>query len=118
MTAAAIALAIVLVVFFAGLGTAKMLAVPPIRHMAAHVGFSTAAYRRIGALEVAGAAGILVGLAQPRIGALAGAGLLVLLAGALVSHRRAGDGLRDAAPALLAGLVVTAYLAILWGGIR
>jgi hypothetical protein len=122
MTAAAIALAIalaiVLAMFFAGLGTAKMLAVLPIRHMAAHVGFSTAAYRRIGALEVAGAAGILVGLAQPRIGALAGAALLLLLAGALVSHRHAGDGLRDAIPALLAGLVVAAYLAVLWGGIR
>jgi hypothetical protein len=116
MTAAALAL--VLVVFFAGLGTAKMLAVPPIRQMAVHVGFSTAAYRRIGALEVAGAAGILVGLAQPRIGALAGAGLLLLLAGALISHRRAGEGLRDATPALLAGLVVAAYLAVLWGGIR
>ena len=69
MTAAATALAIVLVVFFAGLGTAKMLAVGPIPQMAAHVGFSTAAYRRIGALEVA-------------------------------------------------GLVVAAYLAVLWGGIR
>lgn len=117
MTAAA-ALAIVLVVFFAGLGTAKMLAVGPIRQMAAHVGFSTAAYRRIGALEVAGAAGVLVGLAEPRIGALAGAGLLALLAGALISHRRAGDGLREAAPALLAGLVVAAYLAVLWRAIR
>jgi hypothetical protein len=118
MTAAAIALAIVLAMFFAGLGTAKMLAVGPVRHMAAHVGFSTAAYRRIGALEVAGAAGILVSLAQPRIGALASAGLLLLLAGALVSHRRAGDGLRDAAPALIAALTVAAYLAALWGGIR
>ena len=118
MTAAATALAIVLVVFFAGLGTAKMLAIGPIPQMAAHVGFSTAAYRWIGALELAGAAGVLVGLAEPRIGALAGAGLLALLAGALVSHRRTGDGLRDAVPALIAGLVVAAYLAVLWGGIR
>jgi hypothetical protein len=44
---------------------------------AAHAGFSTAAYRRIGALEIAGAAGVLI-----------------------------------------AGLVVAAYLAVLWGGIR
>jgi hypothetical protein len=77
MTAAATALAVVLIVFFTGLGTAKMLAVGPIRRMAAHVGFSTAAYRRIGALEIAGAAGVLI-----------------------------------------AGLVVAAYLAVLWGGIR
>lgn len=39
------------------------MAVPPIRQRAAHLGFSTTAYRRIGALEVAGAAGVLVGLA-------------------------------------------------------
>jgi hypothetical protein len=117
-TATAIALAVVLIVFFAGLGTAKMLAVGPVRQMAAHVGFSTAAYRRIGALEVAGAAGVLVGLAQPRIGALAGAGLLTLLGGALIAHRRVGDGLREAAPALIAGLVVAAYLTVLWGAIQ
>jgi len=118
MTAAATALAVVLVVFLTSLGTAKMLAVAPIRQMAAHVGFTTAAYRRIGALEVAGAAGILVGLAEPRIGALAGAGLLLLLAGALITHRRAGDPLREAVPALIAALTVAAYLAVLWGGIR
>jgi hypothetical protein len=44
MTAAATALAVVLVVFFTSLGTAKMLAVPPIHQMTAHVGFTTAAY--------------------------------------------------------------------------
>ena len=85
---------------------------------AAHVGFSTAAYRRIGALEVAGAAGVLVGLAEPRIGALAGVGLLALLAGAFVSHHRAGDPLREAVPAVIAALTVAAYLAVVWGGIR
>jgi hypothetical protein len=68
--------------------------------------------------SVPGAAGVLVGLAQPRIGGLAGAGLLALLGGALISHRRAGDGLRDAAPALVAGLVVVAYLAALSGATR
>lgn len=118
MTAASTVLAVTLVVFFAGLGTAKILAVPPIRQRTAHLGFSTTAYRRIGALEVAGAAGVLVGLAQPRIGGLAGVGLLALLGGALVSHRRTGDGLRDAAPALIAGLAVAAYLAALWGATR
>jgi hypothetical protein len=71
MSTATTALAGTLAVFFTGLGTAKIRAVPAMRQRAAHVGMSTA-YRRIGALEVAGAAGVLVGLAQPRIGALAG----------------------------------------------
>jgi hypothetical protein len=74
MTAASTVLAITLVVFFAALGTAKILAVPPIRQRAAYLGFSTTACRRIGALEVAGAAGVLLGLGQPGMGALAGAG--------------------------------------------
>jgi hypothetical protein len=118
MSTATTALAGTLAVFFTGLGTAKIRAVPAMRQRAAHVGMSTAAYRGIGALEVAGAAGVLVGLAEPRIGALAGAGLLALLGGALIAHRRARDNLRDAAPALLAGLAVTAYLAALGGTTR
>ena len=48
------------------LGAAKILAVPPMRAAAAHVGFSVAAYRRIGVLEVAGAVGLLVGLRSCR----------------------------------------------------
>ena len=118
MSAATTALAVALAAFFAGLGTAKMRAVPAMRQRAAHVGMSTSAYRKIGALEVAGAAGVLVGLAEPRIGGLAGAGLLALLGGALVAHRRAGDKLREAAPALVSAVAVAAYLATLWGANR
>ncbi|MBV9060084.1 MAG: DoxX family protein, partial [Pseudonocardiales bacterium] len=55
MSTATTALAGTLAVFFTGLGTAKIRAVPAMRQRAAHVGMSTAAYRRIGALEVAGA---------------------------------------------------------------
>ena len=48
---------------------------------------STAAYRRIGALELAAAIGLLLGLLQPLIGALAAIGLLLLLTGAVVVAR-------------------------------
>ena len=115
MSAAATALALAgtLAVFFTAMGTAKIRAVPAMRERAAHVGMSTDAYRKIGALEVAGAAGVLVGLAEPRIGGLAGAGLLALLGGALVAHRRAGDKLREAAPALVSAVAVAGYLAAL-----
>ena len=68
--------------FFA-LGSAKVLALAPMRARAAHLGFSTDAYRAIGALEIAGAAGVLLGLAVPPLGALAAVGLLLLLAGAV-----------------------------------
>ena len=42
-------------------------------------------------------------------------GLLLLLAGAVVAHLRNGDDPRLLAPALLAGLLVAAYLVVLLG---
>ena len=53
------------------------------RARAEHVGFSVSAYRRIGLLEVLGVLGLLVGAFVPVIGALAAAGLLMLLGGAV-----------------------------------
>ena len=111
-------LAALMIVAFTAAGSAKLAAVPAMRHRAAHVGFSIAAYRRIGVLEVLGVAGLLVGAVVPVIGALAAAGLLLLLGGALVVHLRNGDGLRDMAPALALGLVTAAYLLLVVGELR
>lgn len=86
MTLAAAILAVLLALVFSVLGTAKILALQPMRELAAEVGVSTAAYRRVGLLEVAGAIGLLIGLVEPLIGVLAGAGLLLLLGGAVVVH--------------------------------
>jgi hypothetical protein len=105
-------LVILLSVIFLLLGTAKILALGPMRERAAEVGFSSAAYRRIGVLEVAGAIGLLVGLVEPVIGALAAAGLLLLLVGAMVAHVRHGDGPREFAPAMIFGLLMATYLAV------
>jgi hypothetical protein len=98
---------------FTVLGAAKILAVPRMRALAAEAGFSTAAYRRIGVLEVAGAAGVALGTVVPLLGALAGAGLLLLLAGALFTHLRHGDGPRAASPAVACAALVAGYLAAL-----
>ncbi len=98
-------LAGLLVVAFAAAGSAKLAAVPAMRAKAAHVGFSVSAYRRIGLLEVLAVLGLLVGAFVPLIGALAAAGLLMLLGGAVVTHLRNGDGVREIAPALVLGLV-------------
>ncbi|MFY1634844.1 DoxX family protein [Solwaraspora sp. WMMB335] len=112
MTLAAAILAVLLALIFSALGTAKILALRPMRGLAAHAGFSVAAYRRIGVLEIAAVIGLLIGLVQPLIGILAGAGLLLLLGGALVVHLRKGDGPRKYAPALVCGLLVAAYLVL------
>ena len=112
MTLAAAILAVLLALIFLAVGTAKILALQPMRELASEAGFTVAAYRRIGLLEVAGAVGLLLGLFAPLIGALAGAGLLLLLAGALVVHLRKGDGPQKYAPALVCGLLVAAYLVL------
>ena len=111
-------LAGLLVVAFAAAGSAKLAAVPAMRARAEHVGFSVAAYRRIGLLEVLGVLGLLIGAFVPIIGALAAAGLLMLLGGALVAHLRNGDGLREMAPALVLGLVTGSYLLLVLGDLQ
>jgi hypothetical protein len=105
-------LSVLLAVLFLLLGVAKLLALPRMRALAAHAGFSVAAYRGIGALEVAGAAGLLLGLTVPLLGAAAGAGLLLLLAGAVITHVRNRDGIRELAPAVVCAVLVAGYLAI------
>jgi hypothetical protein len=111
-------LAALLVLAFAALGTAKLAAVPAMRAKAEHVGFSVTAYRRIGFMEVLGVVGLLVGAFVPIIGALAAVGLLLLLAGAAVTHLRNGDGIREIAPAVILGLVTASYLVLVVGDVR
>jgi hypothetical protein len=108
-------LAALIAVVFVAAGAAKILAVPPMQAAAAHAGFSVDAYRRIGVLEVAGAAGVLVGLTHPLLGGLASVGLLLLLAGAVVTHLRKHDGPRQVAPAVVCLVLVAGYLAALVG---
>ena len=113
MSVTSAVLAVLLALIFIGLGSAKILAVQPMRERAADVGFSTTAYRRIGVLEVAGAIGLLLGAIEPVIGALAGIGLLLLLGGAVVAHVREGDGPKKVGPAVVCGVLVAAYLVAL-----
>jgi len=91
---------------------AKLLSHPRMRHAAAHFGIPWSRYRLIGVAELAAAAGILIGLWWHPLGVAAAAGMAVLLVGALVTHRKAADNVKEMAPAWL-GLVLTlAYLAL------
>lgn len=111
-------LAGLLVVAFTALGSAKLAAVPAMQTKAAHVGFSISQYRRIGTLEILAVLGLLVGAFVPVIGALAAAGLLALLGGAVVVHLRNGDGVREIAPAIVFGLVALTYLLLMVRDLR
>jgi DoxX-like family len=95
--------------------TAKLAGHPKMRHAATHFGIAWRRYRLIGLAELAATAGVLVGLLWRPIGVLAAAGMVLLLLGALVTHRRAHDAIREAVPALVGLAITTAYLAVASG---
>ena len=82
------------------------------RKSAAHFGIPWPRYRLIGVAELAAAAGILTGLWWHPLGLAAAAGMAVLLVGAIITHRKAADNVKEMAPALLALLLTLAYLTI------
>jgi DoxX-like family len=91
-------------------GSAKLLAHPKMRKAASHLGIPWSRYRLIGAAELAAAAGILLGIRWPPLGVAAAIGMVLLLLGALLTHRRAGDPAKEAMPGLLVLLLTIAYL--------
>ena len=105
-----VCVAALIAVPFAVLGASKIRAVPSMQARAAQVGVSVGAYQRIGVLEVAGAAGVMLGLAIPPLGVLAAAGLLLLMIGALGAHLRQHDGAAEMTPALVVTMPLVAYL--------
>lgn len=79
-----------------------------------HLGYSARQYRMIGLSEVAGAAGVVVGLVSRKlewIALAAGIGICVLLLGALTAHARVDDDGKAIIPAV-AMLVLTAAFMI------
>jgi uncharacterized membrane protein YphA (DoxX/SURF4 family) len=89
---------------------AKLAGHPKMRGSAARFGIPWRRYRLIGIAELAAAAGVLIGLFWRPAGLLAAAGMILLLVGALIAHRRARDSAREALPALLALAVSGTYL--------
>ena len=90
----------------------KLAGHPKMRRAAKHFGIAWRRYRLIGVAELGAAVGVLVGLFWRPAGMLAAAGMTLLLIGALITHRRARDTVRDALPAVLGLAVSGAYLAI------
>lgn len=118
MTVASMVLAVLLGAGFLPLGAAKALAVADMRERAEHTGFSVTGYRVIGALEIAGAVGVLVGLVWWPLGAAAGIGLVFMMIGALITHLKIGDGVREYTPAIVCGLIAVVYVVTMFGAHR
>ncbi|MEU3627060.1 hypothetical protein BS329_03330 [Amycolatopsis coloradensis] len=108
MTVAHVVLSALLVAIFAPLGVAKILRRPSLISRTERLGFSVRRIQGIGAWEVAGAAGLVAGLFWRPFGAAAAIGLVALLIGAAISHRRAGDGIKEVVPSVWFALVSAA----------
>ena len=105
----AVVLGVAVAVVFGAVGTTKLLALPPMPDVARRLGFTVAAYRRIGLLELCGALGVLVGLRLPWLGLLAALGLVLLLAGGMFFHLKVGDGATHLLVPAGTGLLVVGY---------
>ncbi|MHB9856734.1 DoxX family protein [Streptomyces sp. YIM S03343] len=97
-------------------GSAKLAAVPAMRRAAHHVGMTTTHYRLLGALEVAAATGLLVGLRFTVLGEAASTGLILLMAGAVAVHLRSGDPAARCLPAAVVCGLAAVHLFLLAGG--
>ena len=106
MTAEVIVTAL-LAALFAFAGLIKLFGVRQSLAIRDHLGVKPVQWRVIGLLELAGVAGVLVGLVWAPIGVAAAIGLALLVSGAIVFHVRASDSVADTAPAVISlGLAV------------
>jgi DoxX-like family len=93
-------------------GSIKLVGVKQSLEIRDHLGVNPVQWRVIGALELAGVAGILAGLSWSPIGIAAAVGLALLLLGAIAFHVRVHDSASDSAPAVI-GLGLAIATAIL-----
>lgn len=97
-------LSVLLAALFGAAGVSKVAGAAGMMRDADRFGFSHAAYRGIGLLEIAGGLGLLAGLAVTWLGAAAGIGLALLMAGAAVVHLRHDPPAKAIPAAILAPL--------------
>jgi DoxX-like family len=93
---------VLLAVLFFATAVGKLVGLPASLAIRDHLQIPVVRWKQIGVLEVAGAAGVLLGLALHPLGVAAAAGLVLLSIGAIATHVRAGDKAVAALPALVA----------------
>jgi hypothetical protein len=109
---ATVVVTILLAALFAFAASIKLLGVRQSLAIRDHLGVSPMQWRAIGVLELAGVAGVLIGLLWAPMGIAAAIGLALLSVGAIAFHLRASDGAKDMAPAVM-GLALAAAAAVL-----
>jgi len=109
---ATVVLAVVLGAGFIAFGSGKLAGVAPMEEARQHLGLATGLFKMIGALEVLGGIGVLLGLLEPLplIGMLAAIGLIGMTIGAARYHQLAGDKMKEWLPAVAMGSIAIIYI--------
>lgn len=85
----------------------KLRKMPQVIESMTHVGVKPNQIPVLAYLEIAGAIGILIGIAVPLLAFISAGALMLYFAGAVIAHLRVKDKFKDFAPAL--------FLAVLFG---
>jgi hypothetical protein len=112
MNTATVIVTLLLAALFTFSASIKLLGVSKSLAIRDHLGVKPMQWRLIGVLELAGVAGVLVGLAWSPIGIAAAIGLALLSVGAIAFHVRASDKAADTAPAVI-GVALAVATAVL-----
>jgi hypothetical protein len=114
MSTATVLVSVVLAMMFLATAAGKLTGHVASVAIRDHLAIPVVRWQQIGLLEVAGAAGVLIGLALRPLGIAAAAGLVLLSLGAIATHVRAGDKPAAALPAV-AALALAAAVLVLQG---
>ena len=90
----------------------KLLGNSKMRQSATRFGIPWRKYQSIALAEIAAAASVVTGLRWHPLGLVGAIGMIILLLGALLYHRKAKDDAKEMSPALVALVITIAYLAI------
>ena len=112
MDTATVVVTLLLAALFTFSSSIKLLGVPKSLAIRDHLGVSPVQWRVIGALELAGVVGVLVGLLWAPLGIAAAIGLALLSIGAVAFHLRASDRVAELVPAVI-GIALGAATAVL-----
>ena len=112
MDTATVIVTLLLAALFTFSASIKLLGVSKSLAIRDHLGVSPIQWRVIGALELAGVAGALVGLLWAPLGIAAAIGLTLLSIGAVAFHMRASDRIAETAPAVI-GVALAVATAVL-----
>ena len=108
---------LIVAVGFVVIGGGKLMGMAMMEESRQHLKVSDGLWKAIGGLEILGAIGVFIGLLSDGdaelLGTAAAIGLILLVIGALVYHRRAGDAVKDMAPAAMMLVLSVLYIVFL-----